>query len=149
MRHFYMRAEMGKNAGRKEALVDQDYKDAATLAALAAPFRHARRGRARSAMKACNFGGIAVSRSPYTKCKLADTSDVDAIADIALASEFRHCRLQSSQRCCLFINNEKIMGSLQSKVVALQYAAPLRRVRRPSDRAADRANPAHFRAPRR
>ena len=24
------------------------------------------RGRARSAMKACNFGGIAVSRSPYT-----------------------------------------------------------------------------------
>ena len=30
MRHFYMRAEMGKNADRKEALVDQDYKDAAT-----------------------------------------------------------------------------------------------------------------------
>ena len=42
MRHFYVRAEMGKNAGRKEALVDQDYKDAATLAALAAPYRHAR-----------------------------------------------------------------------------------------------------------
>ncbi len=42
MRHFYMRAAMGKNAGRKEALVDQDYKDAATLAALVAPFRHAR-----------------------------------------------------------------------------------------------------------
>jgi hypothetical protein len=42
MRHFYMRAEMGKNAGRKEALVDQDYEDAATLAALAAPYRHAR-----------------------------------------------------------------------------------------------------------
>ena len=42
MRHFYMRAEMGKNAGRKEALVDQDYKDAATLAALVAPYRHAR-----------------------------------------------------------------------------------------------------------
>jgi hypothetical protein len=42
MRHFYLRAEMGKNAGRKEALVDQDYKDAATLAALVAPYRHAR-----------------------------------------------------------------------------------------------------------
>ena len=42
MRHFYVRAEMGKNAGRKEALVDQDYKDAATLAALVVPFRHAR-----------------------------------------------------------------------------------------------------------
>ena len=45
MRHFYMRAEMGKNAGRKEALVDQDYKDAATLAALVAPYRHARLAR--------------------------------------------------------------------------------------------------------
>jgi hypothetical protein len=42
MRHFYVRAEMGKNAGRKEVLVDQDYKDAATLAALVAPYRHAR-----------------------------------------------------------------------------------------------------------
>jgi hypothetical protein len=27
---------------RKEALVDQDYKDAATLAAMVAPYRHAR-----------------------------------------------------------------------------------------------------------
>ena len=42
MGHFYMRAEMGKNAGRKETLVDQDFKDAATLAAMAAPYRHAR-----------------------------------------------------------------------------------------------------------
>jgi hypothetical protein len=42
MRHFCMRAEMGKNAGRKEALVDQDYKQAAALAALAALYRHAR-----------------------------------------------------------------------------------------------------------
>ena len=42
MRHFFMRAEMGKNAGRKEALVDQDYRDAAILAAMVAPYRHAR-----------------------------------------------------------------------------------------------------------
>jgi hypothetical protein len=33
---------MWKNAGREEALVDQDYKDAATLAAMVAPYRHAR-----------------------------------------------------------------------------------------------------------
>ena len=42
MRHFFIRAEMGKNAGREEALVGQDYKDAATLAAMVAPYRHAR-----------------------------------------------------------------------------------------------------------
>ena len=33
---------MWKNAGREEALVDQDYKDAATLVAIVAPYRHAR-----------------------------------------------------------------------------------------------------------
>jgi hypothetical protein len=42
MRHFFIRAEMGKNAGRKKEEVDEDYKQAAALAALVAPFRHAR-----------------------------------------------------------------------------------------------------------
>ena len=42
MRHFFLRAEMGKNAGRKEEEVDEDYKQAAALAALVAPYRHAR-----------------------------------------------------------------------------------------------------------
>jgi hypothetical protein len=41
MQHFFLRAEMGKNAGRKKEEVDEDYKQAATLAALAAPYRHA------------------------------------------------------------------------------------------------------------
>jgi hypothetical protein len=40
--HFFIRAEMGKNAGRRAEEVDEDYKQAATLAALAAPYRHAR-----------------------------------------------------------------------------------------------------------
>ena len=40
--HFFIRAEMGKNAGRRAEEVDRDYKQAATLAALAAPYRHAR-----------------------------------------------------------------------------------------------------------
>jgi hypothetical protein len=40
--HFYLRAEMGKNAGRKQSEVDEDYRQAAHLAALAAPYRHAR-----------------------------------------------------------------------------------------------------------
>jgi ribose transport system permease protein len=42
MRHFFIRAEMGKNAGRKSEEVDEDYKQAAALAALAAPYRHAK-----------------------------------------------------------------------------------------------------------
>ena len=42
MRHFFIRAEMGKNAGRKREEVDGDYKQAAALAALVAPYRHAR-----------------------------------------------------------------------------------------------------------
>ena len=41
--HFFRRAELGRHlTGQKSAQVDQDYKDAAHLAALAAPFRHAR-----------------------------------------------------------------------------------------------------------
>ena len=40
--HFFVRAEMGKNAGRRKEEVDEDYKQAAHLAALAAPYRHAR-----------------------------------------------------------------------------------------------------------
>ena len=42
MRHFFIRAEMEKNAGRKEEEIDEDYKQAAALAALVAPYRHAR-----------------------------------------------------------------------------------------------------------
>jgi hypothetical protein len=42
MRHFFIRAEMGKNAGRKKEEVDEDYKKAAALAALVAPYRRAR-----------------------------------------------------------------------------------------------------------
>ena len=42
MRHFYIRAEMGSNTGRKKEEVDEDYKQAAALAAMVAPYRHAR-----------------------------------------------------------------------------------------------------------
>ena len=77
MRHFYMRAEMGKNAGRKEALVDQDYKDAATLAALVAPFRHARL----SAMK--------LAGDPNNPARFKD----DATADELRAELMKRLRL--------------------------------------------------------
>jgi hypothetical protein len=39
MQHFFLRA---KNAGRKQADVDDDYRQAAALAALVAPYRHPR-----------------------------------------------------------------------------------------------------------
>jgi hypothetical protein len=42
MRYFFIRAEMGVNAGRKQAEVDEDYKQAAAFAAMLAPYRHAR-----------------------------------------------------------------------------------------------------------
>jgi hypothetical protein len=42
MRHFFIRAEMGKNAGRNQSEVDEDFEKAAHLAALVAPYRHAR-----------------------------------------------------------------------------------------------------------
>ena len=77
MRHFYMRAEMGKNAGRKEALVDQDYKDAATLAALVAPYRHARL----SAMK--------LAGDPNNPARFKD----DATADELRAEIMKRLRL--------------------------------------------------------
>jgi hypothetical protein len=44
MRHFYIRAEMGNNTGRKKEEVDEDYKQAAALAAMVAPYRHPRLG---------------------------------------------------------------------------------------------------------
>jgi len=34
--HFFLRAKMGKNAGRRTEEIDEDYKQAAALAALAA-----------------------------------------------------------------------------------------------------------------
>jgi hypothetical protein len=39
MQHFFLRA---KNTGRKQADVDDDYRQAAALAALVAPYRHPR-----------------------------------------------------------------------------------------------------------
>ena len=41
--HFYLRAEMGKHSGtRTPKEIDEDYREAAALASLAAPYRHAR-----------------------------------------------------------------------------------------------------------
>jgi hypothetical protein len=42
MKHFFIRAEMAKETGQKAEIVDGYYERAAHLAALAAPYRHAR-----------------------------------------------------------------------------------------------------------
>ena len=42
MRHFFLRAEMRKHTDDKPDLIDADYVKAAHLAALVAPYRHAR-----------------------------------------------------------------------------------------------------------
>jgi hypothetical protein len=43
MSYFFMQAELGKHSGaRKPEEIRQDYRDAAQLASLAAPFRHSR-----------------------------------------------------------------------------------------------------------
>jgi hypothetical protein len=42
MRHFFLRAEVAKNTDMKPQKIDAYYEKAAHLAALAAPYRHAR-----------------------------------------------------------------------------------------------------------
>ena len=74
MRHFFIRAEMGKNSGRRADEVDQDYRQAAALAALAAPYRHPRL----SAMK--------LAGDPNNPLRIRD----DATADELLA-EISQC----------------------------------------------------------
>ena len=65
--HFFIRAEMGKNAGRRAEEVDEDYKQAAMLAALAAPYRHARL----SAMK--------LARDPNNPARFKDDATADEL----------------------------------------------------------------------
>jgi hypothetical protein len=42
VRHFFIRAEIAKNTNMKPEMIDAYYEKAAHLAALAAPYRHAR-----------------------------------------------------------------------------------------------------------
>ena len=67
MRHFYIRAEMRKQTNDKPDLIDADYVKAAHLAALAAPFRHARL----SAMK--------LAGDPNSPLRIRDDASADEI----------------------------------------------------------------------
>ena len=59
---------------RKEALVDQDYKDAATLAAMVAPYRHAR------------LSAVKLAGDPNNPLRIRD----DATAEELRAEVMRH-----------------------------------------------------------
>jgi hypothetical protein len=67
MRHFFIRAEMGKNAGRKREGVDEDYKQAAALAALVAPYRHAR------------LSGVKLSGDPNNPARFKDNATTEEL----------------------------------------------------------------------
>src|ERR1700735_5926311 len=69
MQHFFIRAEMGKTAGRKQSEVDADYEKAAHLAALAAPYRHARL----SAMK--------LAGNPNNSARFKDDATADELRE--------------------------------------------------------------------
>jgi hypothetical protein len=65
--HFFIRAEMGKNAGRKEEEVDEDYKQAAALAALVAPYRHPR------------LSAVKVAGDPNNPARFNDNATADEL----------------------------------------------------------------------
>jgi hypothetical protein len=74
--HFYLRAEMGKNAGRRTEEIDEDYKRASALAALAAPYRHARL----SAMK--------LAGDPNNQVRIRDDASIEELR----SDRWRPCR---------------------------------------------------------
>lgn len=68
--HFYLRAEMGKRAGtRKPKEIDEDYRQAAALASLAAPYRHAR-------LKAVTLAG-----DPNNPVRFKDNATADELRE--------------------------------------------------------------------
>jgi coenzyme PQQ precursor peptide PqqA len=67
MQHFFIRAEMRKHTNDKPDLIDADYVKAAHLAALVAPFRHARL----SAMK--------LAGDPNSPLRIRDDASADEI----------------------------------------------------------------------
>jgi hypothetical protein len=72
--HFFLRAKMGKNTGRNQSEVDADYEKAAHLAALAAPYRHAK------------LSAVKLAGDPNNPMRIKD----DATADEIRAELMRH-----------------------------------------------------------
>jgi hypothetical protein len=67
MRHFFIRAETGKNAGRDQSEVDAAYVKAPHLASPVAPYRHAR------------LGGMKLAGNPNNPARIADNASIDEL----------------------------------------------------------------------
>jgi hypothetical protein len=68
-RHFFIRAEMAKETGQKADIVDGYYERAAHLAALAAPYRHAR------------LSAVKVAGDPNNPVRFMDDATVDELRE--------------------------------------------------------------------
>jgi hypothetical protein len=75
--HFFLRAKMGKCAGRSQSKVDADYEKAAHLAALAAPYRHAK------------LNAVKLTGDPNNPMRIRD----DATADELRAEIMKHLKV--------------------------------------------------------
>jgi len=67
--HLFIRAEMAKHAGRNTLQVDEDYKQAAALAALAAPYRHAK------------LSAIKLAGDPNNPARFKDDASADELRE--------------------------------------------------------------------
>ena len=67
--HFFIRAEMAKHAGRNTLQVDEDYKQDAALAALAAPYRHAK------------LSAIKLAGDPNNPARFKDDASADELRE--------------------------------------------------------------------
>ena len=75
MRHFYVRAEMRKHTNDKPHLIDADYEKAAHLAALVAPYRHAR-------LSAIKLAGDPNNPMPFTDYASLDKLREEIMQDL-------------------------------------------------------------------
>jgi hypothetical protein len=69
MRHFFLRAETGKAVGRSQEQVDEDYRQAAALASLVAPYRHAR------------LSAVKLAGDPNNAVPIKDAASLDELRD--------------------------------------------------------------------
>jgi hypothetical protein len=69
MRHFFIRAEMGKNAGRKQSDVGADYEKAAVYAAMLAHYKHAR------------LSGVKLVGAPSNAVRFKDNATADELRE--------------------------------------------------------------------
>src|SRR5271156_592333 len=109
MRHFFIRAEMGKNAGRKKEEVDEDYKQAAALAALVAPYRHAR-------LSAMKLAGDPNSPARFMENATADEMRAEIMKHIAMLSDAGVIDLKALPAPDGGIANRSISGGDQSSI---------------------------------